>query len=264
MDQLTRAQILDALRQALEPQDDVLAMWEGGAAAFGRLDAWSDIDLMVVVKDQSVDHTFELLEQTLMELSPIDLKYSPPQLPWPGIHQNFYRLRDAGPFLLVDAAVLQESAPEKLLTPEIHAKAVVYFDKTDVVQAPPFNWPAWQKQMEERLAILRVVFDLFQSLSLKELNRGNWLEALSFYQGYTLRPLVEALRICYKPERYNFHTRYANYDLPKNVVERLEMLFFVRDSNDLGLKRALAEEWFNQITFEKPVQGINEKQESGE
>ena len=199
MDQLRREQILDALRLALEPRESVLAMWEGGAAAFERLDAWSDIDLMVTVKDDCVGETFAAIEQTLAALSPIDLKYTPPQLPWPGIFQTFYRLRDAGPYLLVDAAVLQESAPEKLLTPEIHANAVVYFDKAGVVQSPPFDWTGWQERMRERLATLRMIFDLFQSLTLKELNRGNWLEALSFYQGCTLRPLVEALRIRCQP-----------------------------------------------------------------
>ncbi len=253
MDQLTREQILDALRQVLEPQDHVLAMWEGGAAAFGRLDAWSDIDLMVVVHNEKVNEAFEIIERALASLSPIELKYSPAQLPWPGIYQTFYRLRDAGPYLLVDAAVLQESAPDKLLTPEIHSKAVVYFDKVGLVQAPPFDWLAWQERMEKRIGILRVMFDLFQNLILKELNRGNRLEALAFYQGYTLRPLVEALRIQYQPARYNFHTRYAYYDLPVDVVERLENLFFIRDENDLRAKREQAESWFNQITLAKPV-----------
>jgi len=165
MDRLSREQILDALKQALEPQEYVLAMWEGGAAAFKRLDAWSDIDLMVTVKDNFIAETFEAIEGTLAALSPIELKYSPPQLPWPGIFQTFYRLRDAGPYLLVDAAVLQESAPEKLLAPEIHGQAAVYFDKTGVVQIPPFDWTGWQERMSERLATLRVIFDLFQSLT---------------------------------------------------------------------------------------------------
>jgi hypothetical protein len=251
MDQINRDQILNALRNALEPQDYVLAMWEGGAAAFGRLDNWSDIDLMVAVRDEFVSATFKVIESTLAALSSIDLKYSPPQLPWPGISQTFYRLIDAGPYLLIDAAVLQESAPEKLLTPEIHARAVVYFDKTGIIQAPGIDWPLWQAQMQDRLDKLRVMFIMFQTLTLKELHRGNLLEALSFYQGYTLRPLVEALRIHYQPARYNFYTRYIYYDLPKDVVRRLEELFLLRDGSDLREKHAQAGAWFDQITHFK-------------
>ena len=44
---LTRAEILVTLRAALEPLPYTHALWEGGAAAFGRVDDWSDIDLQV-------------------------------------------------------------------------------------------------------------------------------------------------------------------------------------------------------------------------
>ena len=51
---LTRSAILTTLRQALEPLPYVHAMWEGGAAAFGRVDEWSDIDLQVDADDLRV------------------------------------------------------------------------------------------------------------------------------------------------------------------------------------------------------------------
>ncbi|MBF8284247.1 MAG: Nucleotidyltransferase protein, partial [Anaerolineales bacterium] len=41
---ITRSSILTALRAALEPLPYVHAIWEGGAAAFGRVDEWSDCD----------------------------------------------------------------------------------------------------------------------------------------------------------------------------------------------------------------------------
>ena len=49
--QLSQTVILCSLRQSLEPKKHILAMWEGGAAAFGRVGRWSDIDLMVAAKD---------------------------------------------------------------------------------------------------------------------------------------------------------------------------------------------------------------------
>ena len=132
---LTRAEILVTLRAALEPLPYTHALWEGGAAAFGRVDDWSDIDLQVDADD---------------------------------------------------------------------------------------------------------------SLTLKELNRRNDIEALAFYHAFTLRPLVEALRIKHSPTRHNFHTRYVYYDLPPEVVRKLEPLFFVANADELGAKRALAEAFFTE------------------
>jgi len=243
---LKREQILATLQAALEPLDFVCAMWEGGAAAFNRVDEWSDIDAQFDVEDNHVDDTFAVIEHALATLSPIDLKYRTPQLPWQGISQIFYRLQNASPFLLIDTAVIQHSAPDKLLTPEIHGQARFYFDKANVANIAPLNPAEWNTRLRERAAALRVTFDLYQILALKELNRGNTLEALAFYNGYTLRPLVEVLRMRYASARYNFHTRYIHYDLPADVVRRLESLFFVANADDIRAKRAIAETWFRE------------------
>ena len=40
-----------ALRTALEPLPGALALWQGGSAAFGRADAWSDLDLYVLAEE---------------------------------------------------------------------------------------------------------------------------------------------------------------------------------------------------------------------
>ncbi|MBN2149636.1 MAG: hypothetical protein JW726_19770 [Anaerolineales bacterium] len=241
---LDRETILSALKETLEPLDYVYAMWEGGAAAFGRVDQWSDIDVQFDVQDGLADDVFARIEQKLASLSPIDLKLRTPSLPWPGIFQWFYRLKDAGPYLLIDTAIIDHSASEKLLQPEIHGEAVFYFDKKGVANLPPLDWEAWNTRLAERKQAMRVNFDMFQSLTLKEINRGNWLEAFGFYQAYTLRPLVEALRMRYAPARYNFHTRYVYYELPPEVVKRLESLYFASSGEQIRQKRQEAEQWF--------------------
>ena len=82
------------------------------------------------------------------------------------------------------------------------------------------------------------------------IERRDDLEALTFYQGYTLRPLVEALRIKHAPTRYNFHTRYLQYDLPGAAAQRLQRLYFVADAADIRAKRDEAERWFYQVLGE--------------
>ena len=111
----TRESILGALQRAIEPQPWAKAMWEAGSVAFGRADEWSDIDLQICVDDDFVAPVFELVEQTLLTLAPIELKYELPQPTWHGHAQTFYQLHGPSPFLLIDLAVVKLSAPEKFL-----------------------------------------------------------------------------------------------------------------------------------------------------
>ncbi|MBA3534674.1 MAG: hypothetical protein H0T73_22370 [Ardenticatenales bacterium] len=242
---VTREKILDALRAALEPLEYVDAMWQAGAAAFGRVDEWSDIDLLVVVDDEKVAEVSAVIEETLASLSPIDLK-----LPMPSPHghtETFYRLREASPFLLVDLSVIPRSNPTTSQEREIHGTPVVHFDKRGVTQAKPLLAEAEVARLRARLATLRGVTELINVLTLKELNRGNHMEALAFYHAFTLRSLVELLRIKHCPARSDFHTRYLYYDLPSEVVQRLEGFFFVASGEALREKQAQAEVWVREV-----------------
>lgn len=241
---VTREQVLEALRAALEPLDYVHAMWEGGAIAFGRLDEWSDIDVQFEVDDERIADGFAAVERALQTVSPIALQQRMPDTP--AYAQTFYRLRDASPYMLVDVALMRRSGSDKLLEPEIHGAAVFHFDKGLPPRPQPLDWDALQARLRDRLAVLRTTFEMFQVFTLKELNRGNPLDALIFYQAFTLRPLVEALRIRYQPARHGFYVRYAAYDLPADVVQRLEGLFFVTGVEDIRARRAEAEAWFDE------------------
>jgi hypothetical protein len=242
---LDRNVILAALKSALEPLPYVYAMWEGGAAAFNRLDEWSDIDLQVDADDGQAGRVIAAAEAALRPLSDVALRYELPQPTWHGHAQVFYQLAQASPFLLLDFVVIRHSAPEKFLQPEIHGAAVVHFDKAGLVVSPAFNRTAHRARLRARLETLRVTFPMFQTLTLKEIFRRNAIEAMAFYNAYTLRPLVEILRMQHCPDRFDFASRYVYYDLPPDVVRRLEPLFFVGSLEDLPARRQQAEILFN-------------------
>jgi hypothetical protein len=241
---LSKKQIIKALCAALEPLDYTHALWEGGAAAFDRVDEWSDLDLLVDVDDEKIEDTLQVIEQTLIKLSPLEIKYEVSQPTWHGHSQTFYRLRDTSKFLLIDLVLIKHSNPNKFLQPELHGNAIVYFDKSGVVQSLPLSRQELTLKLKDRLQALKVSFDLFQILIIKELNRGNLIEALNFYHNFTLRPLVEVLRIPHEPTRHGFYTRYIYYDMPADVLAKLESLFFIADGDDLWVKRQVAEDWF--------------------
>jgi len=247
---VTRDAVIKTLVEALKPLDFVHAFYESGAIAFNRLDEWSDIDLYLVVDDGKADDAFVAVETALKLLSPIRQKFAIPQLPWPGVSQAFYKLELASDYLLIDLAVITLSGPEKFLAPEIHGKAVFYFNKSDRVKVPSLDKEELAKNLQQRLLRLKDRFAMFNVFVQKEINRGNYLEALVLYHSMTLGSVVDVLRIKYSPFHHDFRTRYVQYELPKPVVKRLERLYFVKDWGDLRVKYQEATGWFNELVAE--------------
>ena len=243
---VTREEILRGLARALEPLSYVDAMWEGGAAAYDRLDAWSDIDLYLVVADDHVAEAFRAVEDALTALSPIRRKYEPA---WPaesGIAQAFYRLERTNEYLLVDLAVLKRSAPDKFLEPEVHGRAIFAFNKEGAVTVRPLDVDALVRRLLERLERLGARIALFGPFVSKELHRRNGLGALEAYQRIVLDSLAQALQIRYAPTHHGFNVRYARYDLPPQVVDKLESLSYVTSRDDIPEKCRVALEWFRE------------------
>ncbi len=244
---ITRTDIITAVTAALEPQDGVLAMWEAGSAAFGRLDTYSDIDLLVVVEDDRVQAAFDYFEAALIGVAAIEDVYVLPQPSWHGHEQKFYRLNGMPEWLMIDLAVMKISSENKFLTAELHGEPQVLFDKQSIIQPPAFDWAAHEQRIGARLADLQGFIRLLSHLPQKELDRGRPLDAMSFYQGLLLRPLVELLRMKYDPARYTFGMRYLEFDLPAHEVERLKPLVFVGDEQDLPKKIHLVHRWIETL-----------------
>jgi hypothetical protein len=249
-DRLTREGIVQTLTDTLEPLDYIHAFWEGGAAAFERVDEWSDIDLYLVVDDNKVDETFLSVEKALKSLSNIEQKYDVTHPPESGIFQAFYRLEDANDYLVIDLAVLALSSPDKFLEPEIHGDAIFFFNKSNRVKPPPLDKDALVRKLQKRFERLQSRFDMFNNFVQKKINRGNYLEAIDLYRALTLASLVEALRIKYNPVHHDFKMHYVNYELPSCIIKKLKHLYFVKDEKGLQEKYNEATEWFPEIMSE--------------
>jgi hypothetical protein len=252
-EKLTRDVIIKALIDKLKPLDFVHAFWEGGAIAFNRVDQWSDIDLYAAVDDDKTEDAFLVVEQALKALSPMKQKLKVPQLPWQGLHQVFYKLENTSEYLLIDFVAVQLSAPDKLLETGMHGKVVFYFNKGNKVKVPKLDKDAFNKKLRERFERLKIRFELFNSFVQKEINRGNYLEAIDFYQTLTLATLVELLRIKYYPLHYNFKMHYVHYELPSEIVKKLLRLYFVKNENDLQKKYCEASKWVQEMFSEIQV-----------
>ncbi len=252
--ELTREHIVRTVTEALRPLDSVHALWEGGAASFERVDDWSDIDLYALVDDEMVEETVKAIEMALENMSPITQKYDVPHPPSEGLVHAFYRLEDASEYLLIDLAILKLSAPDKYLETEIHGKPVFYFSKSDAAASPRLDVDSLVRRLLERFERIQARFEMFRGFLQKEINRGNWLEALDLYRVLVLSSLVEVLRMKHHPLHYEFQLRYVYSELPPSVIQRLEHLSFVSDEQDLSDKVQESVDWYRRT-----VSDIDEK-----
>jgi len=247
---LGRKSILEALVASLEPLPYTVALYEGGAAAWGRVDAWSDIDLYLVVEDDRVEDAMREVEAALVRIARIEQKLEAPHPPASGIAQAFYRLEGAGPFLLVDIEVLKRSAPNKDLEPELHGDLVFLFNKGGAISPAALDRVAFEDNRRERLARLQGRHAMFHAFVEKEMHRGNWIEAIDLYRTICLNPLLEVLRMKHAAHHYGFRTRYVHAELPADVVSRFQHLAFVENPDDLAAKYPQAIAWFQETVRE--------------
>lgn len=244
---MTRSEIVEGVRAALAPESWALALYEAGSAAFGRDDAWSDVDLGVAVEDGRVDDGFAAVERGLEAIGGIVARWTVN----PSSHlkpQRYYRLRGADPWLLVDVGVLPRSTPpaERYVERCRHGTPRVLFDRIGFTDDVPQDAAAWRARLRRRVEDLRSRFEFLGALAVKSARRGEAAEAVVFHQAFVLRPLVEMLRIRHDPWRHDFDVRYLRFDLPDDVRRRLVPLWFPRDLDDLVAKHAEASEWLRE------------------
>lgn len=256
---LDRKTLIAALRTTLESDEAVRAAWLGGSDATGRRDAWSDIDVAVIARDEAVEAVFTRVEAALGALSPIELVYRVPSPTWHGHAQAFYRLRDAGPHLLVDFAVMALSSPpdRRFLEPERHGTAVALFDRDGLIAAPPFDRAAHLERMRSRLTALAQRFEMFQTMVVRSIERGLPADAAHFYHQFTFLPTVEALRMLHCPDRYDYGPRYLRDDLPADVCAAVERLALCGDLTTLRERREEAERLFRDAVARVNARGWN-------
>jgi len=216
---------------------DVLAGWEGGSAAFGLIDNYSDIDLFFLVNDNaSHEPLYAAVEEALRGVSPIVASHHVA----PG---RYYQLEAAGEYLLLDLCLLRVGDPDDYLDIERHGHVRPLFDKADWLRARPAARIEVERKRAQRCRELQAWFVLSQGFPRKAIWRGRQAEALAVYWAATLRPLADLLRLVHCPARWDFGMRYLDRDLPPALYRRFCELMFVQDLKDLETKLETACAW---------------------
>ncbi len=236
---VTRQTLIQQAEVALAAQPFVYATWLEGADAAGRADDFSDIDLWADVEAGFETQVFASIRAALLELGPLDVEQEAAH-PHPQLEQRFYRLADVSPFWFIDVC-LQQHGRETVFTPGDPFQ--ILFDRRSVVQRTET-----QPDLDE---IKRGVQSLRAAwwrrvLVLKEVERGQLLEALGYYHSEVLEPLIELLRLRYCPAKRDYGLKHLYTDLPGELTKQLETLYSVVTLNELSAAVSQADELFRE------------------
>ena len=248
MSEQYKQDVLKTILSNLEPMADVLAAWEGGSAATKTKDQYSDIDLCLL----STAPLQDVLDRVEKSLSPFHVTdvWKQTKSGWgEGMLQRFLKLKDAPKHFFVDVAVFDLSATKLMndfLEVERHGDVIVHFDKNHLIKPGHADADALFKRQQARLSDISQSFPFFKTLVLKEIDRGQAIDAMSFYQNGMLRPLVEVLGMIYRPYKFDFGLRYLHKHFPADVQKTVQDLTYVSDLADLLKKVIKLEEFFTE------------------
>ncbi|MEM7263399.1 MAG: nucleotidyltransferase domain-containing protein, partial [Planctomycetota bacterium] len=158
---ISRDQLLEALRGAVEPDARVHAMWLGGSFAFGADDEHSDLDAVVVVDDDAVEKLFAQIEVAIAKLAPVAVRHRIPEPAWHGFSQCFYRLESMREEHLLDLCLVPISKVNSFNEEELHGRPVVLFDRADCQKTVALDRDRNREAMEKRRAAIAERHELF-------------------------------------------------------------------------------------------------------
>jgi predicted nucleotidyltransferase len=212
-----RERVAATIVAVLRDDPAIAAIGEGGAAARGRADEFSDLDLMIVAPVAGATAIFALVE--------------PPG--FPDMAQRIYFLADAPRYFAVDCSVITPAGMATFLERERHGEVIVWFDHDATLASRPVDGESLARRRAHRLAQLRGAVPVYSMLVNKELERGHALEAYGSYQ-VQIRALIELLGMQHRPDRFDFGWRYVERELPPSAQALIARHTFVPDGTSLA------------------------------
>ena len=251
-----RERLSAGLQTAFSIDDGLLAAFEGGSAATGRADEYSDIDLNIVARGQVHPSLFDCVERLVREVGAITHLWHNAELPWPGTVQRFYFIEGAPRFFVLDCVLLVPEAAPELLEVERHGNAQVLFDRAGCLQPRQLDRAAHGRRMARRLAQMDGSRPLYRMLVDKELARARPLDAFGFYLAL-LRMNVELAGMLHRPDRFDFGWRYLHVDLPESLAAELQSVTCGADLQQIGSHLPLVDQLHGQLRAQVERAGLS-------
>lgn len=250
-----RSDVVRGLKRLLEKQQFVVAAWEGGSAATKKLDEYSDLDVLIVCEDDSVERVFDMLEYHLENAYGIMRKYRVPEPTWHNFSQSFYQIKNTSELFYLDIAVIKKSIPDKFTDPLRHGEGVFWFMKKDVFDESVDTMDDVNKRCKKFYKQATESDFLMILETKKALVRGRFVEAFPMYYGFIVRHLAVMLNLKNRKEKVDFNLRYISRDyneedlmlidkaLKVSTIDEMKEMFFQLLDEYLDLKEELYYVW---------------------
>ena len=252
---MTRTTVRDKLASDLARSNSVLALWEGGSAAFGRADEHSDLDLALLYKLSARNEVWWVIDRAFDALGGVDLRWNDPK-PFPGGGgKRIFRLKHAAS-LQVEVNLIPDTTTNLFNQPEIYGQVIILFDRPGRLAVPP---PIDEKQrLRVRLALHQSImrWQINYARFRKELARSRPLDAFFMHYQMTIRPLLMVLNIRYRPYRWDFGLRYFKEELPPEIAKFIEWLLYVEAPEALEERFLAAERLMRATVKELEERGV--------
>ena len=239
----TRDDVIKTLKPYIINHPHVLAVWEGGSAATNHLDAYSDLDVMLVVKKEDTETVFQGIETLFREHFGLEEAYRLKEPTWHGFSQTFYALKNSAPWFYVDLCILPPNAKDPFTAPDRHGQGVVWKDTIGFINPKPTEASITKKRVQtayeratEGTFVLRKEID-------KALIRNHYMDAYHFMYSFMMRSLVPLMNIEHRPTKVDFGLRYAKNDYTSDDYILIEAFMRAHDIEDL---RTLKDKFINR------------------
>lgn len=224
--------IADELKNILERDEAVHAMWIGGSVAEGFADELSDIDLYIDIDDGTEEKIFAAIEEYLQTRGELDVNFveraSPPY------SHKIYHIADTDPLHFIEVTLHSHS--HHIGQFDRLRKIKVLFDKDGVTKFEAFNQAEYQKMLDERKQFLIEKIKLGQLSVVKEVRRKLFPDAMHNYEYWLVEPIIELARIKHCPLKVTYGLKHASRDLPEDTVKEIQSLYTINSIDDFGRK----------------------------
>ncbi|MBC8384793.1 MAG: nucleotidyltransferase domain-containing protein [Candidatus Cloacimonetes bacterium] len=245
-----REKIKEELKQLFQSHDSILAVWEGGSAATGFLDEYSDLDIGMIAEDKAIETVFEQIEELLEKNYGIQHVFKVPDKMWHEHAHRFYIIDNSTPLFYVDILIEKESATgNRFLESDRHGIAQTWFDRKNLIDQTPTPDDVIQKKGKFFFQYMRDYLPIQIMEIKKNLARNNKIDALRTYQ-QLFGQMAYLLNLKYRKNKYDFGLRYAERAYPKKIVSFLEEMMFVKDIDEIKEKLPEVEKMFEELVKE--------------
>jgi predicted nucleotidyltransferase len=224
--------IVDDLKELLEQDSTIHAMWIAGSVAEGTADELSDVDLWLDIDDGKDQLVLDTIEKFLDSKGTKDLNFSEGVTP-PFTH-TVYHLSHMNPLHFIEINLHTHSHPFGLF--DSLRKIKVLFDKDGTTKFKTLDETEYNKMLKERRQFLLEKIVLGEVSVRKELTRHNFPNAMHNYLFWLVEPVIELARIKLSPLKITYNLKHASRDLPKDTVSEIESLYTVASLDDLNKK----------------------------